>query len=118
MDDADDDAVPVALVSADAAVELLAAEADVFADVTAVDAALALEVVEPVLAAVEVAAPVVAEQPAALGREVMPAPAQSSSANWMVARDHQYWGMMGMVVATYSAGRRRHRQLQRSRRRR
>lgn len=70
------------------ATELLTAEADVFAEVTAVEAALGLIVVEP--AAVEVAAPVVAEQAAALGREVMPAPAQSCSANWMVARNYQH----------------------------
>lgn len=94
VDDADEEAVPVAVV---VAAELVTAEEDDFAEVTALDAALALEVAEPPAAAVEVppeaevAAPV-AEQPAALGRAVIPAPAQSCSANWIVAVEvhHQY----------------------------
>jgi hypothetical protein len=81
VDAADEEAVPVALVLPDVAAELTA-EAD--AEVTAVDAAPTVEVVPAaaveVPAEAEVAAPV-AEQPAALGRVVTPAPAQSCSAN-------------------------------------
>lgn len=105
VDAADEEAVPVALVMADVAAELTA-EADVFAEGTAVDAA--------VEAAPEGAAPVVEGQAAALGREVTPAPAQSCTANWRVARETIVINdfvrgvfFIGRVL-TYLAGRRRY----------